>query len=107
MTTYINLQQLIERCKGKSQRLTVTAHKYAESGAYSEALKLSTEALAWSTLGNVIELDVQFGEIDAIEQATAAPCPDCNDTGVVPNPWGTGEASGGWGDVCECGRGKA
>ena len=33
----------------------------------------------------------------------AAPrCPYCDDTGLIPNGSGTGDASGGWADTCEC-----
>lgn len=36
------------------------------------------------------------------EPASEPTCPYCDDTGLIPNGSGTGDASGGWADTCEC-----
>ena len=45
---------------------------------------------------------VSAGDVIEAKINTAFDCDICEDTGVMPNGWGTGEMCGGWGDVCDC-----
>lgn len=38
----------------------------------------------------------------SVEEIAADTCPDCDDTGLIPNGSGTGDQCGGWADTCAC-----